>query len=261
MFYIAKSNEPPPISETFSPDLRDFLQKCLKIIPSERANCHQLINHPFITGNQSIFKEIKIEQSPNEKNSNFELGSNYYEIPLKKPLNRFEFRNSDEEKIGLKEENVVFQLFDHKKNQINDFSNSHMAKINCKSKTDTLENNRFQIQNENHVDVVENYFKKDAHLNNNSAEGKKEKRKIFKKKKSYELAKNQNKEKKSNESRISKKSSFEFNQKSDSLIKNEFSKKNSSEYEKNLKFMDNSDKNLYPVKFDKFEEKNTDIRF
>lgn len=259
MFYIAKSNEPPPIPETFSPDLKDFLQKCLKIIPSERANCHQLINHPFITGYQSIYKEIKIEQSPNEKNSNFELGSNYYEIQLKKPLNRFEFRNSDEEKIGLKEENVVFQLYESKKNTLNDFSNPILVKMNSKSKTDVLENKTFE--NENHIGIIEN-FKKDLHLNNNSAEVKnKEKKKIFKKKKSYELAKNQNKEKKSNESRFSKKSSFEFNQKSDSLIKNEFSKKNSNEYERNLKFMDISDKNLYPEKFEKFEEKKTDIRF
>lgn len=148
MFNIAKNNEPPPIPEDFSPDLRDFLHRCLKIIPSERANCHQLNNHTFITGNQTISKEIRYEfQTPTVSNRQFsDKQENFFEIQLKdKVVNYKENIRDEEENMDLKEDLVYCDIGNQKRASINDFSNPILVKLN--SKILSTENNIYGTNN------------------------------------------------------------------------------------------------------------------
>jgi p21-activated kinase 1 len=48
--YLIVSSGIPPISspETRSPELLDFLDKCLKMDPAQRATAAQLLEHPFL---------------------------------------------------------------------------------------------------------------------------------------------------------------------------------------------------------------------
>lgn len=48
---IYKAREPPPIPENASPELKDFLKKCLQIEPKKRWNVYCLLRHPFINKN------------------------------------------------------------------------------------------------------------------------------------------------------------------------------------------------------------------
>ena len=45
---IYHAKKPPDIPTEASPEMKDFLSKCLQMEPSKRWNVNQLINHPFI---------------------------------------------------------------------------------------------------------------------------------------------------------------------------------------------------------------------
>lgn len=87
MFYIAKSNEPPKLPDSLSPDLVDFLQNCLKIIPGERANCRQLLEHRFISGKQPFFQPLEKSQSPPLRRKIQEKEQDFFEIKLRENEN------------------------------------------------------------------------------------------------------------------------------------------------------------------------------
>ena len=87
MFYIAKSNEPPKLPDNLSPDLVDFLQNCLKIIPGERANCRQLLEHRFISGKQPFFQNLEKSQSPPLRRKIQEKEQDFFEIKLRENEN------------------------------------------------------------------------------------------------------------------------------------------------------------------------------
>lgn len=54
LFHIATSNSGPPVPETVSESLSDFLECCFKIAPKERSSASDLIDHPFITSLSSL---------------------------------------------------------------------------------------------------------------------------------------------------------------------------------------------------------------
>lgn len=148
MFYIANSNEPPKIPENFSPELRDFLQKCLKIIPCERANCLQLINHVFISGNQATYKEIV---SPILRRNLVEKEQDFFEIKLSERPNRFNEtfskRNSGEHENDIKDSGLIFKIFKRKKSATKDHYN--ISGIISKDHINAFENNNLRNNNEN----------------------------------------------------------------------------------------------------------------
>lgn len=47
LFRIGKG-EPPPVPDSLSPDARDFILKCLQVIPDDRPTAAQLLNHQFV---------------------------------------------------------------------------------------------------------------------------------------------------------------------------------------------------------------------
>ncbi|KAJ8442742.1 hypothetical protein Cgig2_011012 [Carnegiea gigantea] len=49
LFHIGTTKSPPPIPEHLSEDAKDFLRKCLKTEPNERASALELLQHPFVT--------------------------------------------------------------------------------------------------------------------------------------------------------------------------------------------------------------------
>jgi serine/threonine protein kinase len=56
-------NSPPPIPQNISIEMKDFINCCLKIEPTERLNVYNLLRHPFITGD--IIVNNKKEPSVN----------------------------------------------------------------------------------------------------------------------------------------------------------------------------------------------------
>ena len=59
MFRIAKLSGPPPLPESLSPELEDFLLKCLARNPTERPTALELINHSFLS------QPLDLSSSPN----------------------------------------------------------------------------------------------------------------------------------------------------------------------------------------------------
>jgi serine/threonine protein kinase len=55
LYQIYHAKEPPRIPGHLSPDLKDFINCCMKIEPKERWNVYQLLRHPFITGDVFTF--------------------------------------------------------------------------------------------------------------------------------------------------------------------------------------------------------------
>lgn len=50
LFQLYNINRTPSLPSSMSRYCKDFVVKCLKINPRERANVHDLLRHPFITG-------------------------------------------------------------------------------------------------------------------------------------------------------------------------------------------------------------------
>lgn len=48
LYHILKTETPPPIPEIASNNLKDFLERCLRMSPKERPNVCELLKHPFI---------------------------------------------------------------------------------------------------------------------------------------------------------------------------------------------------------------------
>ncbi|KAI4320505.1 hypothetical protein MLD38_033980 [Melastoma candidum] len=40
--------EPPPVSDTLSPDAKDFIMRCIRVNPDERPSAAELLEHPFV---------------------------------------------------------------------------------------------------------------------------------------------------------------------------------------------------------------------
>ncbi|XP_041022306.1 mitogen-activated protein kinase kinase kinase 2-like isoform X2 [Juglans microcarpa x Juglans regia] len=52
LFYIGKTKSHPPIPEHLSVEAKDFLLKCLQQEPNLRPSASELLQHPFVTGDQ-----------------------------------------------------------------------------------------------------------------------------------------------------------------------------------------------------------------
>jgi serine/threonine protein kinase len=50
---IASCEKPPTYPGHISCELADFLDKCFFVDPIKRANCYELLRHPFIVGSTS----------------------------------------------------------------------------------------------------------------------------------------------------------------------------------------------------------------
>ena len=214
MFYIANTNQPPPLPESFSPELKDFLQNCLKIIPSERTNCLKLMEHVFITGNQPIFKEVDsispslpIHQKINEKEQDF------FEIKLQEVNPMKNSKQSDGNSMehqsdskDVKEDNVVCELFERKNAENKNLFNTILIKLNSKNRTDTIQNNNPMDEPYKEKNLDTSIDKK---IKNNQQNNK-----IFHKKKSYEFfmpsRKCEVETKITNYEPLTKRNSFEF---------------------------------------------------
>ena len=48
LFKIASTESPPEYPRSISNELKDFLDSCFQIEPSDRANVYELLRHPFI---------------------------------------------------------------------------------------------------------------------------------------------------------------------------------------------------------------------
>ncbi len=59
LYNIMNAQKPPDLPDILSDDLKDFLNKCLKINHKERLNVYKLLRHPFITGEMTIKPELK----------------------------------------------------------------------------------------------------------------------------------------------------------------------------------------------------------
>ena len=80
MIKIGDSKEKPDLSPDLSILARDFIEQCLEIIPHERKNVTQLLNHPFILKYNTddyvkIFnsKSIDIQKNSFQNKDNSEL--------------------------------------------------------------------------------------------------------------------------------------------------------------------------------------------
>ena len=96
LYNIFNSKIPPIIPINVSNELKDFLECCLKIEPSERLNVFQLLTHPFITGDiiisnkQEPFSHYsndvnKFSSNHNRNNNNF--NNNFHENLVSNNLN------------------------------------------------------------------------------------------------------------------------------------------------------------------------------
>ncbi|EGC33362.1 hypothetical protein DICPUDRAFT_154589 [Dictyostelium purpureum] len=87
----ADYNKPPPYPENISVNLKKFLDRCLQIIPSERATIDELLNHTWITNkdedcNDNIYKnkdcnDIHKGEDCNDKIHKDEDYNNIYTYP------------------------------------------------------------------------------------------------------------------------------------------------------------------------------------
>jgi len=59
LYNILNTEKPPQIPSFLSNELKNFLSHCMKMNPSERLNVHQLLRHPFITGDNVFILETK----------------------------------------------------------------------------------------------------------------------------------------------------------------------------------------------------------
>jgi serine/threonine protein kinase len=50
---LLKKHGPPQIKGNWSADFKDFVSRCLKMKPSERAKANELILHDFVKGGQN----------------------------------------------------------------------------------------------------------------------------------------------------------------------------------------------------------------
>ena len=68
LFAIAQAGGPPPLPDTLSVALRDFLGHCLRRDPRQRPCAKALLDHPWITG-ESLLKTLPPEDKPFPKTS------------------------------------------------------------------------------------------------------------------------------------------------------------------------------------------------
>lgn len=240
MFNIAKTNEPPKLPDNLSPDLIDFLQNCLKIIPGERANCRQLLVHIFISGKQSMFQEVD-SQSPQIRRKLPEKEQDFFEIKLRESSNikNPEMNWGHQDHNAINNNAVVFQLNDQNKNANNRKSEERknsqgnfdpfLVKLNSRN---SMPSNNFQD------DSPKNQEKKGDDVSNDN---KGTSKKIFKKK-SYEFFGIQNHGHGESQSQSHSQSKEKINlvderfdkdgemKNSDTKIKYQLSKKNSNEH-------------------------------
>lgn len=57
LYNIFNTKTPPEIPRNISLELKDFLECCLCIEPTDRLNVYQLLRHPFITGDIIVNKK------------------------------------------------------------------------------------------------------------------------------------------------------------------------------------------------------------
>ncbi|CAM9693364.1 unnamed protein product, partial [Phaeothamnion confervicola] len=50
MFHVVTAAAPPPPPDRLSPTARDFLDRCMQIIPDDRWKAAQLLQHPYLSG-------------------------------------------------------------------------------------------------------------------------------------------------------------------------------------------------------------------
>ena len=222
MFHIAKTQEPPKLPDNLSPEAIDFIRNCLKIIPYERANCPQLINHMFISGKQPLFKEV---DSPPIRTNLVEKEQDFFEIKLREANNLKASVTDSEGNPDRKEDGVFCELYG--KNEKKDPFDTILIKLTSKSNTNSVKSNILQENLENMQETHNDKEKLDT-----SIEGKVTN--FYKKSGSYEffgVQGLQKSEKIMNEpAKFNKGISFETQFQQNKMRTNEFSKKNSNEY-------------------------------
>jgi len=62
-FFKVSQGELPPIPELLSSEAKDFIRRCLKWKPEERANVSELLHHPFVTNAPAITPHFPPQQA------------------------------------------------------------------------------------------------------------------------------------------------------------------------------------------------------
>lgn len=129
LYNIYTTKQPPDTPEGLSAELRDFLQCCLKLEPTERLNVYQLLRHPFITGDIIVNNKQEISNNCSYDLNKFASHGIFYNANYNKnQLNSFNKLNNftSSKIINLNENNILSNNFSSGSSANSEANNKHI---------------------------------------------------------------------------------------------------------------------------------------